>query len=472
MKLTQSLLLILCLFLFHSAYADSTGIGEPSSANKIQPAENHSVWQTQGYGYILEVNGNDIRFYDITDHHCILNHSETGEYPSSNIRLIQGGAELEWGTIHPVKLNRLKALPTLCQQKLIPSIYDQNNKFSVIQMFDILWFTYAEHFAFNDKVNWDWSVNYPIWRKKISAQSSEELLAEVFKELLEELGDAHSYVETQEGRPIAGHNIKWENFRKNNILVPFKKQNKFSSPYEFHMDLNKRHADIITSYFIKDVKAQRLSGSFLFGQLPNALSYVSIDDMSGFTEEDTLSADLIAVDKAMNNILPMLNKSEGLIIDIRWNAGGLDAVSNRILSYLIDKPLYVGSKSAKLKKGFSQPRNIVIQPAKVKQYKGPIVVLTSGLTMSAGEVFLIGLAARENVTIIGEASNGGFSDSLPKQLPNGWTFALSNERYLDFENKSHEYNGYPVVQPYKYFNTRALKEKKDHALEAAMEILK
>jgi len=472
MKLTQSLILTFFLFLSHTAFASTMNTENSQIEKNEQQAKNHSIWRTQGYGYILEVNDSNIRFYDITDRHCIINHSETGEYLSSNIKLTQEGAELEWGTIHPVKLTRLKALPSLCQQELTASIHDENYEFSAIKAFDILWFTYAEHFAFSKEINWNWQENYPIWRKKISADSNEDLLADVFKQLLKALGDAHSYVESQEGRPMAGFNIKWENFKKNSIVIPFKKQSKFTSPYEFHMDLNKKHADVVASYFDKNTKARRLGGSFMFSQLPNNLSYLSIDDMSGFTEEDTLVADLTTVDSVMKSITPTLNQSKGLVIDLRWNAGGLDAVSNRILSYLINHPLHIGSKSAKLKDGFTQAKNIVIEPASATQVQTPIVVLTSGLTMSAGEVFLLGLAARDDVTIIGEASNGGFSDSLPKQLPNGWTFALSNERYLDFENKNHEYSGYPVDQAYKYLDAKALNEDKDYALEAAMFILK
>lgn len=471
MKFIQSLCFTTYIFLSHPTFADTTAKDEVKLPSVGQKVADNSLWQTQGYGYILEVNGSDIRFYDITENHCLINYIETDEYPSSNISITQGGAELEWGTIHPVQLTQLKALPKLCQQNLIASIHDQNYEFSAPQTFDVFWFTFAENFAFSKELNWDWNTKHPVWRKKISAQTSEDVLAEVLEELLAELGDAHAHLESMEGRPVAWHNNKWKSFQKDRIETPFAKQNDFSSPYEFHMDLNKKRTKIISSYFIEDVKSQRLNRSFLLGQLPKGISYLSIDDMSEFTEEETVSADLITVDKVMKHISPILQNSRGLIIDLRWNSGGFDVVSNRILSYFINSPLYIGSKSTKLKKGFSQPREIVIQPAQSDQYQGPIVVLTSGLTMSAGEILLIGLAARDKVTIIGEASNGGFSDSLPKQLPNGWSFALSNERYLDFESKNHEYSGYPVAQQHEYLNAQALKEGKDYALESAIILL-
>ncbi len=467
MKLVQSLYIITVIFLSQFLHANSTIT--PSIAGQ-KPA-NNSIWKTQGYGYILKVIDKDIRFYDITDKYCLINHTETGEYPSNNIAITTDGAELEWGALHPVKLTQLKQLPELCRQDLIQSIYDPQYEFSAYQVFDVLWYTFAEHFAFNKELNWDWNAKYPSWRKKITTQTNEASLTAIFSQLLKELGDAHAYIESKEGELIAGHNIKWEHFKKHKIEIPFTKQKELLTPYEYHIKLEKELSEIISSYFIKDVKSQRLSRSFLFGELPNKLSYLSIDDMSDFTEIESVSADLAATDKVMSHILPVLRNSKGLIIDLRWNSGGYDVVSNKILSYLIDNSLNIGSKSTKLKDGFSQPKEIVVQPAIGKRYNGPIVVLTSGLTMSAGEIFVLGLAAREQVTIIGEATNGGLSDTLPKQLPNGWTFTLSNERYLDFNKINHEYSGYPVAQKFEYLNPQDLKEYKNSALEEAIKLL-
>lgn len=170
--------------------------------------------------------------------------------------------------------------------------------------------------------------------------------------------------------------------------------------------------------------------------------------------------------------MPMLTNAKGLVIDLRWNSGGYDIVSQRILSYFIDKPLLIGSKSYRTKNGFSKPVNIIVHPTTFDRYLGPIVVLTSGITMSAAETFLLGIAAREQVTIIGEPSNGGFSDSLPKQLPNGMSFTLSNERYVDHNGESYEYRGYPVEKNFEYLNATDLKAEKDSALIEAMKIIK
>jgi carboxyl-terminal processing protease len=93
-------------------------------------------------------------------------------------------------------------------------------------------------------------------------------------------------------------------------------------------------------------------------------------------------------------------------------------------------------------------------------FVGPIVVLTSEATASAAESFGLGLFARGNVKFIGAPSNGSYSDMLQKQLPNGWTFSLSNEVYVDLSGNNYESVGFPVTQRFDYFDAQALQQGK------------
>lgn len=468
---SRSFLLFLSLYLPNANAVAFQDANASLISNTKNAAPNHSVWKTQGYGYILEVIDEDIRFYDVTKHHCLLNTIETGEYPSRNLTVIGDTAELDWHTVHPVKLIKLNSLPKVCQQSRWPSTQTEHKAFSAPETFDILWVTFAENFAFNDELNWNWDANYAKWRNKITDGMSEAALADVFRELIDKLGDAHAYVESDDDSFFAMHNIKWERFTSRVLEEGFSQQNEFSSFREFYQALNKKRSRIIASYFDEKYPPQQLNRSLFWASLPHEIGYLSIEDMSEYTKENTVQADIDEVDRAMRHIMPILTNAKGLVIDLRWNSGGYDVVSQRILSYLIDKPLLIGSKSFRTENGFSKPTNIIVQPANFNRYLAPIVVLTSGITMSAAESFLLGVAAREHVTIIGEPSNGGFSDSLPKQLPNGWSFTLSNERYTDTKDESYEFRGYPVDKYFEYLNASDLKANKDSALIEAMNIL-
>jgi hypothetical protein len=70
---------------------------------KTEP--NHSIWQTEGYGYIIDVNDTNVTFYDITKRHCIKNNYHQDKYLRSDMkRLSKTRAELNVGAVHPCHL--------------------------------------------------------------------------------------------------------------------------------------------------------------------------------------------------------------------------------------------------------------------------------------------------------------------------------------------------------------------------------
>ena len=165
---------------------------------------------------------------------------------------------------------------------------------------------------------------------------SESELAAVLEDLIYELGDAHAYIESDDNSFFAMNNIKWEKFRTEVLEKRFAEQNEFTSLREFHRSLYKKRDAIIATYFDNSYKTEQLNRSMLWAMLPNNVAYLSIDDMSDYTKEETALADIAEVDRALNSILPILEKANGLVIDLRWNSGGYDVVSQRILSHLID----------------------------------------------------------------------------------------------------------------------------------------
>jgi carboxyl-terminal processing protease len=49
-----------------------------------------------------------------------------------------------------------------------------------------------------------------------------------------------------------------------------------------------------------------------------------------------------------------------------------------------------------------------------------VVLITNDRTVSAADVFALMMSELPNVTIIGEPTNGSYSDIYSKKLPNGW----------------------------------------------------
>ncbi|MEL6680985.1 MAG: S41 family peptidase, partial [Pseudomonadota bacterium] len=79
-------------------------------------------------------------------------------------------------------------------------------------------------------------------------------------------------------------------------------------------------------------------------------------------------------------------------------------------------------------------------------------LLTSDLTISAGEIATMAFRALPQTVHHGSATNGSLSDILEKELPNGWTLELSNEVYLDHTGAHWEGPGIPPDRPVQVFD--------------------
>ncbi|RYV01666.1 hypothetical protein SOPP22_14975 [Shewanella sp. OPT22] len=427
-------------------------------------------WESNGYGFVLKDDGDKITFYDVTKKHCLINKRKSEFYSQHKIeRTNESQALFEIGAVHKLKLNKLDRLPELCVNP-IKRQGDKGYKFNAVQVFDIFWQTFDEHFAFNPLIKWDWRSEYSQWKAKVHSNTTEAELLAILDEFLFKLDDGHASIEDQDDDRISYHNSRDLAFSQR-AESDFKNQTEHKSLRDYHDYQLSKSIENTAKYFDSTYKIRKLSWNVLFAQLPRKLSYLRIDDMYDFSKDETADSDVESVNKMMNRIMPEISNSKGVIIDLRWNGGGEDLVSKQFLSYFIGKQLNSGSKKYKRLNGFSKPKNIIIEPNVQNPFLGNVVVLTSQLTSSAAEAFLIYMKARGNVTFIGENTNGILSDMLVKELPNGWSLTLSNEQYFDIEGNIFEFVGFPVSKHFEYFNAQDLEKGIDPALEEAMKIL-
>ncbi|MBY0422959.1 MAG: S41 family peptidase, partial [Parvularculaceae bacterium] len=165
----------------------------------------------------------------------------------------------------------------------------------------------------------------------------------------------------------------------------------------------------------------------LYGRLKNGVGYVALFAQGGWApgldENAPASAHVAAAMTALDAVLQELQDAPGLIVDLRENTGGFDAVSTAIASRFADAPRVSWRKKA----GAEQPYDVVISPSALGRYRGPLAVLVGPNTVSAGESMAQALAVLPQATLLGRPTRGAWSDAIPKTLPNGWTFTLSIE---------------------------------------------
>ena len=203
----------------------------------------------------------------------------------------------------------------------------------------------------------------------------------------------------------------------------------------------------------------------------DGVGYLAIDAMLGFGDIDDNGDELRSLELALDQAMTDLRDVQALIVDVRRNGGGKDFLSLAIASRFATNETHAYSKQARLGSGRSELIDVYIQPRGAVQYLGPVYLLTSNETASAAEVFTLAMREFPQVTIIGEATQGGLSDQLSKKLFNGWNASVGNEYYLATDGSWYEGVGIPVDVEVAQFSRQARQSEIDFGIEAVIELL-
>jgi len=160
------------------------------------------------------------------------------------------------------------------------------------------------------------------------------------------------------------------------------------------------------------------SPSFEFSMLPGDVAYVSLNS---FDDNSAADAWLAAFDE--------IAKSSALVIDVRRNGGGNSDVGYKILSTLDDKAFLTSRWATRDYKPTwrawdkAQPMYAeapdAVQPDPQRQYRKPVLVLTSAATYSAAEDFAVAFDVMQRGMLVGEATGGSTGQPLHIKLPGG-----------------------------------------------------
>lgn len=182
--------------------------------------------------------------------------------------------------------------------------------------------------------------------------------------------------------------------------------------------------------------------------LGNGIFYVRINTFGDST-----------VVSEFEKLIPQIQKSKGLIIDIRQNGGGNGDYAQKIAEHLVDKNYMVGSAwrariHHSLNKAYGSMvvsgvnnqytrtnkdywenntwdihNGDTIQIAKsVEKINKHIAILIGPKTGSAAEDFLIFLDGSRNIKLIGESTAGSSGQPLNVKLPRGFTAIICAKR--------------------------------------------
>ncbi|WP_431047705.1 S41 family peptidase [Streptomyces sp. P1-3] len=452
----------------------------PEDSARATDASLDGVWRMDGYGTVLEVSRGRMQEYQTTGVSCLEGDSarRTGtsdgaaRYASADKTVYRlrtdghglGGREGQrgrdgeraWlhidGSAGDRGLRRVEELPRACKEAQRPR--------GPLETFDVFWQTFEENYPFFAAKGIDWHAVRDRYRPKVQPAMSDAELFAVLSEMVKPLNDAHVHVAHPKGyfaRPRPG------------TVVPSE-------------ELDKRTTSYITK---RDLGGHRLQefarGRIGYADLPGDQGYLRVSGFGGYTADrhNSYAANSAELDRALDAVLTAgrTARLRGLIIDLRINGGGSDALGLRIAERLTDRGYRAYAKQARNDPAdparFTRPQPITVHPAPGPRYTGPIAVLTGGSTVSAGETFTQALMDRPGRTIrIGEPTQGVFSDVMVRALPNGWEFGLPNEVFRTRSGRTFDATGIPPHISEPVFTEEEFSRGRDSAFDRAVAVLR
>nr|WP_298996181.1 S41 family peptidase [uncultured Allomuricauda sp.] len=415
---------------------------------KSTPQSKEGVWQAIGYGRILDIGKDSFSFYDTSPISCLPLQEGSITSFGNNLTLRNDTlVQLKGTGIY--EYIRLDKMPDICTELL--SDYKKKDP---IYNFEVYAEAIKNNYAYfeDNQINWD--SLYTTNRNKISRTTTNLDLYLVMEEIMTALKDNHGYVEPSD-------EVYEQVFSLENETESETEEDEFPEYGDFQM------AKLVSDTFLEEdftvdspiISWGKLNGNmgyihvksmWLYADLdlPDSLvqknGYIStyVDAFTQMNEAEYIEKERIGVSKVINRAMQDLQETDSLILDLRFNGGGQDVVSLEILKQFNDQQRKVATKKTKTEKGFTPEISINMEPSE-NPYLKPVFLLTSQQSASATDFFVMASKVLPQITRIGSRTQGALSDALEKPLPNGWSFAISNEVYYDMDGVCYESIGIP-----------------------------
>ena len=417
----------------------------PTVGEATSPASSQvdGVWRTDGYGWVVQVADGHLKTYDVTSLSCIPNGDLTRidgslggaaqfgkrDSPEETIARNPDGrsAELRMlGTAADIDLTPLPALPDLCNR---PTASDP------VTTFDVFWATFAENYNSTVRKHIDWNALRNQYRPMINASTTPAQLYQIMVDMITPLGDNHASIDAGKKQQFTGQRAG----TRDDDQVD---DTDVTGPIDEHLrqDLG-----------VRDIK-KWADGDLAYADLPGDRGYLRITAFQDWsTKPDDYVARQALLDKVLDEVFSdaHVRSWKGLVIDLSYNEGGDDQLGLSIAGRLTDTPYtaytkYVRNNPTDPTK-YGRAHVVTVQPTAGRpHYTGPLRLLTSDLTVSAGETFSEAVMARTPAaTRVGTTTQGVFADDMDRKLPNGWSFTVGSEDYIAPDGRNYEGPGIP-----------------------------
>ncbi|MGB0908328.1 MAG: S41 family peptidase [Maricaulaceae bacterium] len=413
----------------------SSGSGEPGFDIKDSIKDAEGIWASRGYGWVISVDKTGFIGYDFADGFCLKNADLSGpkdEFPAPFLLHEDGGVmkiRLE-DPAYKYSFERLGELPASCRE--VPS----SDPIAIVDVFEALFQT---HYQFFDVRNINWPEVMDGIRGQVTPETTETELFDILASAVNKIDDGHVSLRAEiagesrlanPGRGKTGRALRRLAADQGVTPKQLGKSWRTNIQKGVENDILKGQANIAGNNWIR------------YGTIGTDIGYLSIMAETDYAQNEGEDSHQV-IEAVMNDVMADFKDVSAVILDISLNHGGDDGISRRIARRFTDISSVAYSKHAGDGQG-ETPQDVYLRPNEdLPAFTGPVYLLTSDHTVSAGEILTLSLKGLPNVTHVGETTRGALSDILGKQLPNGWVVTLSNEIYADGDGTLWEGKGIP-----------------------------
>ena len=448
-----------------------SNVGGTSSASPLR-----GVWREIGSGRIIDIGENGFDLYHETSILCYADEGVVDAPLESRYALYDlspdGGTltlyfhDLGKSTRHfqiHERFERLASLPAGC----VPSLKDPRFERPEF-VFDLFWQTFADHYAFLDERGVDWNRVRSDFRPRVRAEMTPNELFDLFSEMLAPLNDGHVNLYLGQRRFSPGSNSLVPALRREfDRLKPAKDFGAFVGEW---VGSQKEAA----SAFVKDGIRKAANDTIWWGHIDDDIGYVNIYSLTGFVQDARWSnrpQQLAIVDDALEEILVAFRDKRALLLDLTHNQGGFDAASDLVASRFADRVRDVLT-ILPFRTPAAKAEVVRVVPSERTRFTKPVFVLTSEVTVSAGEGLVMMLRAFPHVTHIGQRTRGYVSGILNKPLPASLAVSVISKIIRTPNGESFEARGIPPQVPVDVFPPNNVLGGYPLALQKSVELIR
>jgi Peptidase family S41/Tricorn protease C1 domain len=265
-----------------------------------------------------------------------------------------------------------------------------------LEVFDKVWNAFDREYAmFVVKPDVDWQKLRDEYRPRVSTANDNWKLAQLLAEMLARLKDLHVSI------------------RVDGFDVPV---------YERNRPLNANRRALVKLLGPPTVT-------------PHDLSWGITDDGIGYIAIDRLTAPQLP--QSFGDVLEQMERTRGLILDLRYNGGGSEPLGREIAGSFLDRPrIYARSQYRNGPKhtDLGVPQSRICGPTDPWHYVAPVIVLQGRRTISSAESLVMMLSKCPQVTTMGERTAG--SSGNPRSLGAGAGITVNLPRWNDLDAES------------------------------------